>query len=647
MLVPLEGYQHVWQQIKQESMSHSTYRVVVFVACLDVDAFAAGRMLGALLRKHLILHKMKPVVGYRGLRDAFRRLDDGVRNVILVGCGGNVDLDELFGLSEDAPRAKIHVFDRVRPWNLNNLFGSEEIFCYDDGGADLEPYRAAYDFLATDLGAGEADIDEINSASEGSEGSDGGNELREAKRRRLVDDDEGDASDRSDRSDGTQEDEVPADPVLERAKKRRASQRRAHLALLEEYYRQGAHLAVTNAIQVYTLLTLIGETTAPALWLAVLGLTAVEAQHPELYRQLLPSLRDEMMRLNTYNDLSLGSGAAPASRASRGDLASRAIRFHSESDYSLFLLRQWSLYESMVHSSYVSAKLFLWREDGRRKLHKLLARMGVTLQDSRESWIHTSPSLKRELRAKLAGVQSIYGLDGIIREGAVRQFGLKGVMSAGDCVEGLAAFLETGSTESGSVLARDSVGQDTNDAPDGRDAAEARQDAWVRNFWTAWDAVDNYDRLHAGTDQAKALQAAVVATANYIFEKNLPKDLHSFRMVIVQEAPELDVFLNPLSLQRLAGWISESCAELHNSATPLVLAVLNEPANAYLVFGMAPQKTREQPEAAAAPNHFGRHFQETAAEIHARIRVDAFESAIVEVGREDLPRFLEALDSHL
>lgn len=671
---------------------------------MDVDAFVASVMLSSLLKKHLILYKTEPVCGYESLKAGFSRLDPSIRNVFFIGCGAAIDVEELLGLDVDSTeegyvqvRPKIHVFDRNRPWHLNNLFGSELVYCYEDGTSeDIDEYRAAYTFLASTQDAEDSNelesSDSINS-EEDNEDEDEIIEVKQGKRvrRRAIDsDDENDEEineeedvaekltddDNDDNEnnivgggagagaggDGnTQEDEEQFDLSAVRHKKKRKTQRATNIKLLEEYYRQGNYIATTNAVQIYTLLTLIGETSSMMLWLSIVGLTSIETLNPQLYKILLPSLKNEMHRLNQVNNHNHSSASNGSAKAAGG------IKFYGEPDFSLFLLRQWSLYESMIHSSYVSAKLFLWREDGRKKLHKMLAKVGITLQDAKESWVHTKPVLKRELKSRLDSVSGSYGIEGITRDGVVREFGLAGSMSAGDCVESIAAYLEMGKTDaifpnkfnksnggSGSSKSSDSTsagagaGEDDPDA-ESKELSRETYEAWVRNFWIAWDSYDIYDRLMTGCEQAKLLQTAVVSTANFIFDKNLPKDLRSFRMVIVQDAPAIEVFYNPLSLQRLASWVSEGCAEIHSSNTPFVLAVLNEPRDVYLVIGMGGHRSRDFAieDVISNHNHFGRQFQATARAINAEVKIDAFESAIIEVSRLDLPRFLEALDAQI
>jgi cell division control protein 45 len=61
---------------------------------------------------------------------------------------------------------------------------------------------------------------------------------------------------------------------------------------------------------------------------------------------------------------------------------------------------------------------------------------------------------------------------------------------------------------------------------------------------------------------------------------------------------------------------------------------------------MGPRKPRDaenSSEGDVSYNKFGSAFQTTANKINAKVRMDAFESSIIEVAKDDLARFLEAL----
>jgi len=47
-----------------------------------------------------------------------------LRSVVLINCGGTIDLAEFFSLNENTT---IYVFDSHRPTHLNNLYESDNV----------------------------------------------------------------------------------------------------------------------------------------------------------------------------------------------------------------------------------------------------------------------------------------------------------------------------------------------------------------------------------------------------------------------------------------------------------------------------------------------------------------------------------------
>jgi cell division control protein 45 len=577
------------------------------VSALDIDALCSAQIISRLFKSELIPHKIVPVVGYAELRQMYVSLDDDVVNVICIGCGGTVDLESQFEPEEETeePQSitnrKVYVIDNHRPWNLDNLYGSEAVVCLDDGSIDekLTREKDAYTYLVE-----HADDEEED-------------EEYEEEEEELQADENGETN-------GFMDEE-------KKVRKERRARQKEYTKLLEDYYSQGSYLTSSSTIQVYTLLSSIGETSITNLWLTVVGATSLDSQHPQIYDEIFPLLKDEVTRLCPTND-------------NTNKVSSDDTSLYLETDYALFLLRHWSLYQSMTHSSYLCAKLQLWTEEGRKRLHKMLAKMGISLQEAKEQWTHMPIPLKRTLREKLAGVAGMYGIEEVIRNGVVRKFGFKGSISAGDCVEGLAALLE------GSVVEMSDQPQEDDVFNDER-ALEAYDNDkfkfWVNNFWSGWDALNDVNALFQGISKAKTLQQAVVNAGTALFEKRQIKDLRTFRLAVVREGPELNIFRNPLALARLGVWIAEGCAETHPQPLPLVVAVLDTNSETYFVLGMGPYRGRGNEDTPSKDeisfNRFGIAFQTTANKINAKFRMDAFENCIIEVAKEDLSRFLEAL----
>lgn len=616
MYVKLEDFYSTWRSILKESHSASI-SLTMIVSVLDVDALCAAKALDLYLKEDYIQHQIIPVVGYMSLKEAFQGLSPDISNVICIGCGSNVDLQEYLGLDPNQISLRIHVLDNHRPWDLANICSSRNVLCWDDGYFKLlDKYIDAFQTLAdegfrTDDDETDEDEDDdfprtrqANGVTHTQAGRSGNAQFAEEER--------------------TQEDPTQMETAAP-LPSRRASRERYQLArrVYDEYYRQGSHVLSSNSLQVYTLLSQIGKASLGALWLTIVGTTALEPQYPELYASTFPALKKEARRYGPQLE---------RNRPTRTTISARRdITFTNEDDFSLFLLRQWSLYESMIHSSYLSAKLYLWTEDGRKNMHDMLSRIGIDENDAKETWAHMQQDLKDRLRDKFERVSSLYGIEHICRDGVIRQFGRDGSLSAGDCAESVAALLEAG-------IPNNNMEENVDDTSD-------QTKAWLQNFWTAWNSVDNYDKLCLGAEMAKSLQRAVVSTGRAIFEKGQLKDLNKYRLAVIKDTPELSTFTNPRSLTRLGIWISDACAEIHAAVLPLVLASLDEQNDTFLVLGMGPRKAREEILTTdTVYNEFGHRFQATAYSIAgANVRIDAFDSAVVEVAKDNLSMFLEKL----
>jgi cell division control protein 45 len=217
-------------------------------------------------------------------------------------------------------------------------------------------------------------------------------------------------------------------------------------------------------------------------------------------RQLL---RDEVRRLNPpeladiARDMNRGDagGVIPTTARSPTD---NAIRLSPE---PLFLLiRHWSLYDSMLHSPYLSARLHIWSENGRKRLHKLLAKMGVSLTQCKQSYTHMDMDLKRGLRQRLLKFAPMYGLDDVVPPassagqgkegwGFVRSWGWKACLSASDVAVVIGAILEVGKT--GVSSSDNSNWNQRGDKPELKDEEGIEEgEEWVGRFWEAYDALE-------------------------------------------------------------------------------------------------------------------------------------------------------------
>lgn len=322
-------------------------------------------------------------------------------------------------------------------------------------------------------------------------------------------------------------------------------------------------------------------------------------------------LRDEVRRLNPVTDAggvsrdaTMGEvwGVIPTSARSATD---KAIRLSPEPRF--LLLRHWSLYESMLHSPYLSAKLHIWSDAGQKRLAKLLAKMGVSLTECKQRYTHMDMELKRGLRERLLKFAPQYGLDGLVPPksstgdpkdgwGFVRCWGWKACLSAIDTGVVLGAILEVGDVKNLNQSALDSsnfVG--TNDHTEMQTATQEQQDLAQEHitsrFWTAYDALGNIDLLVEHISTAQHLHRAILRTGTALIEKRQIRHLRAFRMAVVKEGPDVQLFTHPGALTKLALWIAEAIVELNGTkgkskGSELVMAGLDDSRGLYVVVGL-------------------------------------------------------------
>ncbi|EXK94257.1 cell division control protein 45 [Fusarium oxysporum f. sp. raphani 54005] len=424
--------------------------------------------------------------------------------------------------------------------------------------------------------------------------------------------------------------QLPAGPSLRAQKRQLLRLRQKHEAILHQYYKVGSSFSEPLSSMMYSLASDLGRADNDLLWLSIVGVTSMElygrssagiaapVRQSDKSRptgwlgargaRIRQEFRDEVRRLNPPE---LANGRVAAENAGVIPTTARnpedtGIRLSPEPRF--LLIRHWSLYDSMLHSPYLFSRLKTWSEAGIKRLHKLLAKMGVSLAQCKQSYTHMDMMLKRELRAKLLKYGSLYNLDEMVpsvdtdgkdRAGAkdgwgfVRSWGWRATLSAQDVGVVIGALLEVGKHVQNPDLA-------VIASQAGRDAEEeaefaAQGEEWIERFWEAYDALENIDALKAGLPTAQFLHRAIYRTGTSLINKKQIKHLRAFRMCVVKEGPDVSLFTHPAALTKLSLWIGEALAEQEREThgklshggrgTPLVVASLNEKRGVYVVVG--------------------------------------------------------------
>ncbi|KAI1207083.1 CDC45-like protein [Annulohypoxylon truncatum] len=419
----------------------------------------------------------------------------------------------------------------------------------------------------------------------------------------------------------------PKGPSARSLRRKLLRMRSENEGILRRYYRMGSSYSEPISAMIYSLASELGREDNDLLWLSIVGVTSMELYgrssaglavtvrgsdarptngwmgvRGARLRQLL---RDEVRRLNPP-DISRSSkdeeGTIPTSAKSPED---RDIKLSPEPRF--LLIRHWSLYESMLHSPYLFSRLRIWSESGVKRLHKLLAKMGVSLVECKQSYAHMKLDVKKNLRAKLLQYASLYNLDDMVpsvdtdggdRAGAkdgwgfVRSWGYLATLSAQDVGVILGAILEVGKNNA-LIDGGHFQASQIRDLEDESGAAEAQE--WISRFWQAYDAVENPTSLKESLPTAKYLHRAIFRTGTSLLHKKQIKHLHAFRLCVIKDGPDVPLFNHPAALTKLALWVGEALAEQEKDnhgklahggrGTPLVAASLNERRGVYVVVG--------------------------------------------------------------
>ncbi|KAI8803183.1 CDC45 family [Cladochytrium replicatum] len=480
MLVPLDRMgASAYAKIKRDALNYGT-TVLIFVS-LDVDSLCACKILESILKSDSILHEIAPVPGFTELTKKDEELikdNTQLRSIILLNCGGMIDLESFFGLSEDMT---VYVADSHRPLNLHNIFGNQQVAVLDDGEmGDTTKLEEAFAFLQGEESASDQD-------GSGSEDDDGGDE--------DVDEDDGlsdDGVDEEPKSDNNQEengqspkgrrrsDDEPPDPRKRKrrrledgqnpkperqlwlAKRRR---RKAFQRVIAEYYAEGTFTGMPCSWMIYSMALQLGCATSGMLWNAIIGLTDLflhEKIDRRRYRALADKLGEEVSRFNIN---SIAPDGAPGDGEEDFDFglqnqneneqkvalgittAGKAADDHTirqGDEFRLMLLRHWNLRDSMFHSSYVASKLGIWKEKGRQRLVNMMVQMGFPHKECREPFTAMHIKFKHLLRGRLSHLSARYNLADIVYPSFFKHQGFKCTISASDAVYSLSALLDHG-----------------------------------------------------------------------------------------------------------------------------------------------------------------------------------------------------------
>lgn len=383
---------------------------------------------------------------------------------------------------------------------------------------------------------------------------------------------------------------------------------------LREYY-SSATVALSSACLSHRIAFALNRSNIDTLWMAIVGATSqlfTSAISEQAVSEYLTPYRGQVQLMND----SANNGNDQNRNTSRvqnvgyvPSCQSGAVNRIAESvELRLDLLRHWTLYHSLLYSSYTSTRLATWRQTGKRRMLEMLATLGIPLRDSRQKWCYMKQTHKVALEEELQKAIDRFDLGQSIQyDSFVRTVpGHRGDISASDFVFAVTALLEF-------------------DEPTQKVApGTSHESLLLERFWRAYDAMDPRKTvlLEAGLDMAISAQQMTAEIGGEVIERRKFVPSGPFRYVFLRDQQFKEFLRNPLLLRRLAQFLKTALFRQGAKDKPFIIIA---PDTARRVWIAVSAITYGQ------KNDFGHRFMKAAEQNGSQITYDGFDSSVCEI----------------
>jgi cell division control protein 45 len=386
------------ENVKNDFYEFLSGKRILLMVHYDIDGICACKILQNLLRYKEILYTLSVIRGVEDLKLAYQENSNDVKYFVLINCGGTINIVDLLEPEDDAI---FFIIDSHRPTHLDNIYsdGQVRLLWSPDEDAEVPEFHTVY---REDSDDESGDDEENNDEEDESEG-------RAAKKRRLNE-----------------------EAILKRRERRLWEEKR--FDIIAEYS-QYTYYARASAIAMFHLAWKLNKDDKDLLWLAIVAIT-------EQY--ILGKIE------NTQYVLATGELQAHSNRLknrSNDADVSTSFKITYEKDLKLILYRHWSVESSLKYSMFTACKMKLWSHRGGKKLHELLADMGLPLAQSQQAFESMDLQLRKEFRECLEKLSEKYNLEDLVFATFVLQYGYRNKYCASDVVYAVLAILESSPNE--------------------------------------------------------------------------------------------------------------------------------------------------------------------------------------------------------
>lgn len=112
------------QDMKTDFYTALVGKRVLVIVNYDIDGICASKILQALFKYDHMVYSVVPIMGRSGLQRAFAENKDDIKLVLLINCGGCIDIVEVLQPDEEVV---FFVCDSHRPMDVCNIYSDSQV----------------------------------------------------------------------------------------------------------------------------------------------------------------------------------------------------------------------------------------------------------------------------------------------------------------------------------------------------------------------------------------------------------------------------------------------------------------------------------------------------------------------------------------
>jgi len=451
-------------------------------------------------------------------------------------------------------------------------------------------------------------------------------------------------------------------------------------------YYAGKYYGYPSTFIIYNIINQINRDDNQSLWLLIVAITDHYLKYhfsEEDYDNLYGFCLKEVLRLkknssnHSHNHIEDLEDNRDASRLIK-TLNKEVKTISQELDYKLFLYKHWNLFDSFIYSNYTVAALMTWKEEGKKEVQKILAYMGIPLEEAKQKYTYMKNEYKSVFKDKIIEISKRFDMKDIVFESFIYQFDQRTQLSACDFVYCLNAILEYPfnmneingesvciTSESIEELERknpneeiangefsnifnqegETGGLNENNKIEKSNNNQKNEKRLLKvdHFWTTYEflGLKNSKLVNTALDLAIKFQISLVNNGTAVIDKRKITPSTNFRYAIINNdlSDDIKYFQNPLSLEKLSLFVMnlyhKSKINKMFEIKPFILALSHSSNNSYFVAGVISYDGSND------KNDFSMRFRLSARKLTAKLIYNNFNDCIVEISKNDFIGFLE------